>query len=53
MIDRFETPVLVVPGPQSAPYSDALTFDSSLPHGASNDGPETAVALAAMTPPSF
>ena len=32
---------------------DALTFDSSLPHGASNDGPETAVALAAMTPPSF
>ena len=32
---------------------DALTFDSSLPHGASNDGPGTAVALAAMTPPSF
>jgi DNA-binding XRE family transcriptional regulator/mannose-6-phosphate isomerase-like protein (cupin superfamily) len=32
---------------------DALTFDSSLPHGASNDGPHTAVALSAMTPPSF
>lgn len=32
---------------------DALTFDSSLPHGASNDGPEHAVAISTMTPPSF
>jgi transcriptional regulator with XRE-family HTH domain len=32
---------------------DALTFDSSVPHAATNDGPETAVAISAMTPPSF
>jgi transcriptional regulator with XRE-family HTH domain len=32
---------------------DALTFDSSVPHGATNDGPEAAVAISAMTPPSF
>ena len=32
---------------------DALTFDSSVPHAATNDGPEAAVAISAMTPPSF
>jgi transcriptional regulator with XRE-family HTH domain len=32
---------------------DALTFDSALPHGATNDGPASAVAISAMTPPSF
>jgi mannose-6-phosphate isomerase-like protein (cupin superfamily) len=32
---------------------DALTFDSAIPHGATNDGPDPAVALSAMTPPSF
>jgi len=32
---------------------DALTFDSAIPHGASNDGPETVHAISIMTPPSF
>jgi mannose-6-phosphate isomerase-like protein (cupin superfamily) len=32
---------------------DALTFDCSLPHRAINDGPEPAVAISVMTPPSF
>jgi transcriptional regulator with XRE-family HTH domain len=32
---------------------DALTFDSAVPHSASNDGPLTAIAISCMTPPSF
>jgi transcriptional regulator with XRE-family HTH domain len=32
---------------------DALTFDSAVPHSASNDGPQTAIAISCMTPPSF
>jgi mannose-6-phosphate isomerase-like protein (cupin superfamily)/DNA-binding XRE family transcriptional regulator len=32
---------------------DALTFDSSLPHGATNDGPVTVHAISIMSPPSF